>query len=231
MVQDRNFRGRRKLEPIKTCSTAVDHHQLVHALKSTSNLPVPGPGEFKKDTRKIPLAVPLQAQKSQPIGPPYPYAGAPLRGFGMGTNIHHLSKSTNDRINSAVQRRKRAVYTRQHENWSLPIYGNFTEREQFMQGYRSYLKSQMDEKSWRKRQEFDSSVQNTKKSWEETQIAIQADREADVTKKMNRRVYRDENKKLMEEVEEKKKLSQENTIEQERRLVKLDPINWSRTLR
>ena len=36
---------------------------------------------------------------------------------------------------------------------------------------------------------------------------------------------------LMEEVEEKKKLSQENTIEQERRLVKLDPINWSRTLR
>ena len=39
MVQDRNFRGRRKLEPIKTCSTAVDHHQLVHALKSTSNLP------------------------------------------------------------------------------------------------------------------------------------------------------------------------------------------------
>ena len=37
---------------------------------------------------------------------------------------------------------------------------------------------------------------STKKSWEETQIAIQADREADVTKKINRRVYRDENKKV-----------------------------------
>ena len=39
---------------------------------------------------------------------------------------------TNDRIQSALEERKRAVYTRQHETWALPIYGNFSEREKLM---------------------------------------------------------------------------------------------------
>jgi len=230
MVQDKPSKThfKRKLEPLKHCSDSVSHHQLVQALKTTNSLPEPDMSKFQQDVRNIPLAIPFKS-RSNTIGPPFPYPGAPVR--GMGKNNHHLSKITNDRIQSALEERKRAVYTRQHETWALPIYGNFSQRENLMQGYRQYLKSQMEEKSWKKRQAFNTSLNSSRKSWEETQQAIDADNKADVVKRQNRRIFRDENKKMMEEQQALKKFSHVNEKEQERSLIKLDPINWSRTLR
>lgn len=230
MIQEKPSKPhfKRKLEPLKHCSDSVSHQQLVHALKTTNSLPEPDMSKFQQDVRNIPLAVPFKS-RSNTIGPPYPYPGAPIR--GMGRNNHHLSKVTNDRIQSALEERKRAVYARQHESWALPIYGNFDEREKLMQGYRQHLKSQMEEKSWKKRLEFNTSLNSSRKSWEDTQQAIAADHQAEVIKRQNRRLFRDENKKMMEEQLELKKFSQLNEKEHERRLIKLDPINWSRTLR
>ena len=52
----------------------------------------PDMSKFQQDVRNIPLAVPFKS-RSNTIGPPYPYPGAPIR--GMGRNNHHLSKVQN----------------------------------------------------------------------------------------------------------------------------------------
>eukprot|EP00116_Pleurobrachia_bachei_P015929 sb/3476191/ len=90
MAQDKP-RFRRKLEPVTKCNDSVTHSQLIRALKTTKDADEPDVSKFHQDIRKIPLAVPI-SRRPDTIGPPYPYAGAPVRGMGWGHNNHHLSK-------------------------------------------------------------------------------------------------------------------------------------------
>jgi len=94
----------------------------------------------------------------------------------------------------------------------------------------NYLKSQIEEKCWQKKNEFDSAVKSFQKSWTENQSALKQDDDTKRTEKLKRNIFRDENKRMMEEIQEKRRVFQSQEIAHERNLIKLDPINWRKTL-
>ncbi|XP_069382573.1 uncharacterized protein [Paralichthys olivaceus] len=138
--------------------------------------------------------------------------------------VHHH----NHQRTLIMQRREHHRY---HQVWRKPFYGSSSEREEYRRELREQLKRQMEEKCAALKLQLVGKVKESEYLREVDRLALSSDREQRIQHSKAMTVFRDENKKLMEQSWRDRALTRSQEILKERELLRLNPINWSGTLK
>nr|XP_046253364.1 uncharacterized protein D1044.6-like isoform X2 [Scatophagus argus] len=138
--------------------------------------------------------------------------------------VHHH----NHQRTLILQRREHYRY---HQAWRKPFYGTSSEREEYRKELREQLKRQMEDKCAALKLQLASKVQEAKYIQEVDHLALSTDREQRIRHIKAMTAYRDENKRLMEQRWRDRALTRSQEALKERELLRLNPINWSGTLK
>ncbi|XP_053704373.1 uncharacterized protein LOC128749130 isoform X2 [Synchiropus splendidus] len=138
--------------------------------------------------------------------------------------IHHH----NHQRTLIMQKRE---YNRYHQVWRKPFYGSSGEREEYRKELREHLKKQMEEKCAAIKLQLTSRVKEAEHLREVDRLDLSSDRQQKVQRRGAMFIYRDENKKLMEQSWRDRALTRSQEVLRERQLLHLNPINWSGTLK
>ncbi|XP_035512410.1 uncharacterized protein LOC118324270 isoform X2 [Morone saxatilis] len=138
--------------------------------------------------------------------------------------VHHH----NHQRTLILQRREHYRY---HQVWRKPFYGTSSEREEYRKELREQLKKQMEEKCVALKLQLASKVKEAEHIREVDHLALSSDREQRIQHSKAMTAYRDENKRLMEQSWRDRALTRSQEALKERRLLCLNPINWSGTLK
>ncbi|XP_053704370.1 uncharacterized protein LOC128749130 isoform X1 [Synchiropus splendidus] len=120
---------------------------------------------------------------------------------------------------------------RYHQVWRKPFYGSSGEREEYRKELREHLKKQMEEKCAAIKLQLTSRVKEAEHLREVDRLDLSSDRQQKVQRRGAMFIYRDENKKLMEQSWRDRALTRSQEVLRERQLLHLNPINWSGTLK
>ncbi|CAB1442564.1 unnamed protein product [Pleuronectes platessa] len=138
--------------------------------------------------------------------------------------VHHH----NHQRTLIMQRREHHMY---HQVWRKPFYGSSSEREEYRRELLEQLKRQMEEKRVALKLQLVGKVKESEYLCEVDRLALSSDREQRIQHSRAMTVFRDENKKLMEQSWRDRALTRSQEILKERELLRLNPINWSGTLK
>ncbi|XP_034446916.1 uncharacterized protein LOC117764891 isoform X3 [Hippoglossus hippoglossus] len=141
--------------------------------------------------------------------------------------VHHH----NHQRTLIMQRREHHRY---HQVWRKPFYGSSSEREEYRRELLEQLKRQMEEKRVALKLQLVGKVKESEYLCEVDRRALSSDREQRIQHSRAMTVFRDENKKcvqLMEQSWRDRALTRSQEILKERELLRLNPINWSGTLK
>ncbi|CAK6957439.1 uncharacterized protein LOC128357617 [Scomber scombrus] len=138
--------------------------------------------------------------------------------------VHHH----NHQRTVIMQRREHYRY---HQVWRKPFYGTSSEREEYRKELRDQLKRQIEEKCVALRLQLAGKVKDAEYSREVDCLALSSEREQRIQHIKAMSAYRDENKKLMEQSWRDRALTRSQEAMKERELLRLNPINWSGTLK
>ncbi|XP_056241810.1 uncharacterized protein LOC130175383 isoform X1 [Seriola aureovittata] len=138
--------------------------------------------------------------------------------------VHHH----NHQRTLILQRREHYRY---HQVWRKPFYGSSSEREEYRKELRDQLKRQIEEKCVSLKLQLASKVKEAEFVREVDRLALSNEREQRIQHKKAMTAYRDENKKLMEQSWRDRALTRSQEVLKERELLRLNPINWSGTLK
>ncbi|XP_013871368.1 uncharacterized protein D1044.6 isoform X2 [Austrofundulus limnaeus] len=159
--------------------------------------------------------------KLNPLHPPL----GPKRTVSLETPaVHHH----NHQRALIMQRRE---HHRCHQVWRKPFYGTSIEREEYRKEIREQLKRQMEEKSAELKLQRLSEAKESQYLREVDHLALFRDREKKIQHSKAMTAYRDENKRLMEQSWRDRALTRSQEALKERELLRLNPINWSGTLK
>ncbi|GAA56125.1 hypothetical protein CSKR_102255 [Clonorchis sinensis] len=127
---------------------------------------------------------------------------------------------------------KQNEYHRYHNQWRCYYYGNAAEKEQYGAYLRNGLKQQMVDRITRKNME-EAKIKADEAKAVEQMCKKFDERLASATRK--RKIFlaqfRDANRKLSEERQTARLQERQKELESERNMLKLNPINWSCTLK
>ncbi|XP_061838278.1 uncharacterized protein [Nerophis lumbriciformis] len=127
-----------------------------------------------------------------------------------------------------MQKREHARY---HQIWQRPFYGTSMEKEEYRRELREQLKRQMEEKSVPLTLQLASKVKEAEYMREMDRLALSAERAQALQHRKAMSSYRDENKRLMEQRWRDRALTHSQEVMMERERLRLNPINWSGTLK
>ncbi|XP_053173958.1 uncharacterized protein LOC128357617 [Scomber japonicus] len=138
--------------------------------------------------------------------------------------VHHH----NHQRTLIMQRREHYRY---HQVWRKPFFGTSSEREEYRKELRDQLNRQIEEKCVALRLQLASKVKEAEYAREVDCLALSSEREQRIQHIKAMSAYRDENKKLMEQSWRDRALTRSQEAMKERELLRLNPINWSGTLK
>ncbi|XP_067448736.1 uncharacterized protein [Thunnus thynnus] len=138
--------------------------------------------------------------------------------------VHHH----NHQRTLIMQRREHYRY---HQVWRKPFYGTSSEREEYRKELREQLKRQIEDKCVALKLQLASKVKEAEYACEVDRLALSSEREQRIQHSKAMLAYRDENKKLMEQSWRDRALTRSQEAMKERELLRLNPINWSGTLK
>ncbi|XP_071332731.1 uncharacterized protein [Trachinotus anak] len=138
--------------------------------------------------------------------------------------VHHH----NHQRTLIMQRREHCRY---HQVWRKPFYGSSNEREEYRKELREQLKRQIEEKCVALKFQLASKEKEAEYIREVDRLALSSEREQRVQHRKAMTAYRDENKRLMEQSWRDRALTRSQEVLKERELLRLNPINWSGTLK
>lgn len=138
--------------------------------------------------------------------------------------IHHH----NHQRTLILQRRE---HYRFHQVWRKPFYGTNNEREEYRKELREHLKKQIEDKGVALKLQSADGAKETEFLCEVDRQALSSEREQRIQHRQAMTAYRDENKRLMEQSWRDKELTRTQEALKERELLRLNPINWSGTLK
>lgn len=122
-------------------------------------------------------------------------------------------------------------YCRYHQGWQRPFYGSRADKEEYRQEVRALLKRQIREKWEGQRQALASRMREVEAVREADRLVLNQDLEQNRTRARALTVFRDENKRLMEQSWKERSVSRSLEALRERELLQYNPINWSGTLK
>ncbi|KAM9828962.1 uncharacterized protein ACBT44_002727 [Syngnathus typhle] len=158
------------------------------------------------------------------LNPLRPPAGS-TRGVSLETRAVHQH---NQHRTSIMQRRE---YNRYHQVWQKPFYGTSMEKEEYRRDLREHLKRQMEEK----RIPLSLRLSGRAKEGEDLREVDRLARSTELQQRLQHRkamaAYRDDNKKLMEQKWQDSALARSRDILREKYMLRLNPINWTGTLK
>ncbi|XP_049436963.1 uncharacterized protein D1044.6-like [Epinephelus fuscoguttatus] len=156
-----------------------------------------------------------------PLHPPL----VPKRTVSLETPaVHHH----NHQRTLIMQRREHHRY---HQVWRKPFYGTSTEREEYRKELREQLKRQIEEKCAALKLQLASKEKEAEHLQEVDRLALSSESELRIRHSKAMTAYRDENKRLMEQSWRDRALTRSQETLKERELLRLNPINWSGTLK
>ncbi|KAL7398613.1 hypothetical protein ABVT39_012371 [Epinephelus coioides] len=156
-----------------------------------------------------------------PLHPPL----VPKRTVSLETPaVHHH----NHQRTLIMQRREHHRY---HQVWRKPFYGTSTEREEYRKELREQLKRQIEEKCAALKLQLASKEKEAEHLREVDRLALSSESELRIRHSKAMTAYRDENKRLMEQSWRDRALTRSQETLKERELLRLNPINWSGTLK
>ncbi|XP_008286437.1 uncharacterized protein LOC103362980 isoform X4 [Stegastes partitus] len=138
--------------------------------------------------------------------------------------VHHH----NHQRTLIMQRRENYRY---HQVWRKPFYGTGSEREEYRKELREHLKRQIEEKCAALKLQLSGKVKEAEYLREVDRLALSSEREQRIQHSRAMAAYRDENKRLMEQSWRDRALTRSQEVLKERELLRLNPINWSGTLK
>ncbi|CAN9515409.1 unnamed protein product [Ophioblennius macclurei] len=138
--------------------------------------------------------------------------------------VHHH----NHQRTLIMQRREHYRY---HQVWRKPFYGTGSEREEYRKELREQLKWQIEEKCAALKLQLSAGAKETEHLQEVDRLALSSEREQRIQHSKAMSAYRDENKRLMEQSWRDRALTRSQETLKERELLRLNPINWSGTLK
>uniref|UniRef100_A0A3Q3NI15 Uncharacterized LOC113146020 n=1 Tax=Mastacembelus armatus TaxID=205130 RepID=A0A3Q3NI15_9TELE len=138
--------------------------------------------------------------------------------------VHHH----NHQRTLIMQRREHYRY---HQVWRKPFYGTSSEREEYRKELREQLKRQIEEKCAALHLQLATKVKEAECICEVDRLALSSEREQRIQHWKAMTAYRDENKRLMEQHWRDRALTRSQEALKERELLRLNPINWSGTLK
>uniref|UniRef100_A0A3Q3KME6 Uncharacterized protein n=2 Tax=Monopterus albus TaxID=43700 RepID=A0A3Q3KME6_MONAL len=138
--------------------------------------------------------------------------------------VHHH----NHQRTLIMQRREHYRY---HQVWRKPFYGTSSESEEYRKELREQLQRQIEEKYAALKLQLASKVKEAEYVREVDRLALSTEREQRIQHSKAMTAYRDENKRLMEESWRDSALTRSLEVLKERELLRLNPINWSGTLK
>uniref|UniRef100_A0A8C6TJE1 Uncharacterized protein n=1 Tax=Neogobius melanostomus TaxID=47308 RepID=A0A8C6TJE1_9GOBI len=118
-----------------------------------------------------------------------------------------------------------------HQVWRKPFYGTSSEREEYRKEIRDHLKKQIEEKCIALKLQFTNRAKDTEYLCEMDRQHLSKEKEQRILHRQAMTAYRDENKKLMEQGWRDRALTRSQEALKERELLRLNPINWSGTLK
>lgn len=130
-----------------------------------------------------------------------------------------------------VQVMQQKEYCRYHQGWQRPFYGSRADKEEYRQEVRALLKRQIREKWEGQRQALASRMREVEAVREADRLVLNQDLEQNRTRARALTVFRDENKRLMEQSWKERSVSRSLEALRERELLQYNPINWSGTLK
>jgi len=136
---------------------------------------------------------------------------------------HHMHKRCLD-----MQRKE---WLRQHSEWRKPMYGNKVDKELHRSHIRSTLKTQMDDREYTKRMNFSNALRESMMMYERERTEIMNDMEKRREKLRYLREYSNANKQMMESRWSEQRISRKRQNKNDSELLKMNPINWSHTLK
>uniref|UniRef100_A0A3B3X9E7 Uncharacterized protein n=1 Tax=Poecilia mexicana TaxID=48701 RepID=A0A3B3X9E7_9TELE len=125
---------------------------------------------------------------------------------------------------------QRGEHFRYHQVWRKPFYGTISEKEEYRKEIREQLKRQMEEKCVELKLQLASKVKEAEHLIAADRLALSSERQQRIQHTKAMTVYRDENKRLMEQSRRDRALTHSQEALKERELLRLNPINWSGTL-
>ncbi|XP_008286439.1 uncharacterized protein LOC103362980 isoform X6 [Stegastes partitus] len=105
------------------------------------------------------------------------------------------------------------------------------QRERRVQELREHLKRQIEEKCAALKLQLSGKVKEAEYLREVDRLALSSEREQRIQHSRAMAAYRDENKRLMEQSWRDRALTRSQEVLKERELLRLNPINWSGTLK
>ncbi|KAM4563878.1 methyl-CpG-binding domain protein 4 isoform 2-T2 [Odontesthes bonariensis] len=156
-----------------------------------------------------------------PLHPPL----VPKRTVSLETPaVHHH----NHQRTLIMQRRE---HFRCHQVWRKPFYGTTGEREEYRKELREQLKGQMEEKCAALKLQVAGKAREAEDLKAVVCLSLSSEREQRIQHSKAMTAYRDENKRLMEQSWRDRALTRSQEATRERKLLRLNPINWSGTLK
>ncbi|KAF7664859.1 hypothetical protein LDENG_00161730 [Lucifuga dentata] len=126
---------------------------------------------------------------------------------------------------------QRREHYRYHQGWRRPFYGTSIERDEYRKELREQLKRQIEEKYVTLRLQVAHKAKEAEYVRDVDHFALSKDREERIKHSKAMTAYRDENKRLMEQSWRDRALTRSQEVLKERELLRLNPINWSGTLK
>ncbi|XP_066556294.1 differentially expressed in FDCP 6-like [Amia ocellicauda] len=169
----------------------------------------------------VPLSVSQCGPRVDPLHPP----SSRRRTVSLET----LAAHHNNQQRTLVMQQKE--YCRFHQGWQRPFYGSRAEKEEYRKEVRELLKRQMLEKWEEQRHRLANRVQEAEPMFEADRLALSREMEQNRSRARALSHYRDENKRLMEEVWRDRAVCRSLEALRERELLQYNPLNWSGTLK
>ncbi|XP_072305763.1 uncharacterized protein [Eucyclogobius newberryi] len=126
---------------------------------------------------------------------------------------------------------QRKEYYKFHQVWRKPFYGTSCEREEYRKDIRTHLKKQMEDKCVALKLQFTNRTKEAEFLCEMDRLDLSKEKEQRIVHREAMTAYRDENKRLMEQGWRDRALTRSQEALKERELLRLNPINWSGTLK
>ncbi|KAK7884867.1 hypothetical protein WMY93_027990 [Mugilogobius chulae] len=126
---------------------------------------------------------------------------------------------------------QRKEHYRFHQVWRKPFYGTSSEREEYRKDIRNHLKKQMEDKCVALKLQFTNRAKESEYLCEMDRLDLSKEKEQKILHREAMTAYRDENKRLMEQGWKDRALTRSQEVLKERELLRLNPINWSGTLK
>ncbi|XP_061625418.1 uncharacterized protein LOC133476274 isoform X2 [Phyllopteryx taeniolatus] len=138
--------------------------------------------------------------------------------------VHHHNRQRT----LIMQRRE---YNRYHQVWQKPFYGTSVEKEEYRRDLCEQLKKQMEEKSVPLKLRLASRAKEAEYLRQVDRLALSAQREQKQRHDKAMATYRDANKRLMEQRWRDSTLMRCQEVLREKEMLRLNPINWTGTLK